>query len=135
METAGLSLLGSLYLQRGDTVLIEDPTTTERRCVFARAGARLSSLPVGKEGVSQQYCEKGFPPRPQDSYTVTPTFQNPTGSVMPVLARKAIAKDCDSTGYAGDRRLLSFGCGARRRSATTPDILRRSGDIDHGWGA
>jgi DNA-binding transcriptional MocR family regulator len=45
-------LLGSLYLQRGDTVLIEDPTYFGAVDAFRAAGARLSSLPVGKEGVS-----------------------------------------------------------------------------------
>jgi len=87
-----LSLLGSLYLQRGDTVLIEDPTYYGAVDAFRAAGARLSSLPVGKEGVSPTILRERISSTAARLVYLTPTFQNPTGSVMPVLARKAIAK-------------------------------------------
>jgi DNA-binding transcriptional MocR family regulator len=87
-----LSLLGSLYLQRGDTVLIEDPTYYGAVDAFRAAGARLSSLPVGKEGVSPTIMRERISSTAARLVYLTPTFQNPTGSVMPVLARKAIAK-------------------------------------------
>ena len=47
----GIALSAALYLQRGDTALVEDPTYFGALDAFRAAGARLSGLPVEAAGV------------------------------------------------------------------------------------
>ena len=51
-----LSLITSLYIQRGDAVLVENPTYFGALDIFRLAGARLSPLPVGLEHVQSRCC-------------------------------------------------------------------------------
>jgi DNA-binding transcriptional MocR family regulator len=46
-----ISLITSLYIQRGDAVLVENPTYFGALDVFRLAGARLSAAPIGLEHV------------------------------------------------------------------------------------
>jgi DNA-binding transcriptional MocR family regulator len=87
-----ISLIASLYLQRGDTVLVEDPTYFGAIEAFRAAGARVSSVPVGVDGVAPGVLRDRIAATAPRLIYLTPTFQNPTGSVMPVAARKAISK-------------------------------------------
>src|SRR5712675_2734989 len=86
MEHSRPSDCWGLYLQRGDTVLIEDPTYFGAVDAFRAVGGRLSSLPVGKEGVSPTILRERISSTAARLVYLTPTLQNPTGSVMPVLA-------------------------------------------------
>jgi DNA-binding transcriptional MocR family regulator len=87
-----VSLAALLYVERGDTVLIEDPAYFGALDAFRTAGARLCSLPVGASGVSPAVLRDRMPATAARLVYLTPTFQNPTGAVMPVAARRAIAK-------------------------------------------
>ena len=86
-----ISLGAALYVQRGDTVLIEDPTYFGALDAFRTAGARLASAPVGKDGVTAALLGERVRATAARLIYITPTFQNPTGTVMPVGARRAIA--------------------------------------------
>ena len=48
-----ISLITSLYIQRGDAVLVENPTYFGALDAFRLAGARLSPVPVGPEHVER----------------------------------------------------------------------------------
>ena len=82
-----LSLLAHALLSPGDQVLVEAPTYPGALEVFREEGAVLRGLPVGLEGFEAAVRER----RPAAAYVI-PTYQNPTGSVLPPLARERLAR-------------------------------------------
>ena len=93
-----LSLITSLYIQRGDAVLVENPTYFGALDVFRLAGARLSPLPVGLEHVQGSTLrDRLLAAGPRLMY-LTPTYQNPTGAVMPASTRRLVAELADEFG-------------------------------------
>ena len=87
-----ISLIAALYLQQGDTVLVEDPTYFGAVEAFRATGARVSSVPVGNEGVAPHTLKDRISATAPRLIYLTPTFQNPTGTVIPPAARRAISK-------------------------------------------
>lgn len=87
-----IGLAGALFLERGDTVLVEDPTYLGSIDIFAGLGARLATVPVGGD-VAWLARLKDLVARaaPRLIYLM-PTFHNPTGAVMPETCRRALAK-------------------------------------------
>jgi DNA-binding transcriptional MocR family regulator len=88
----GIALAAGLYVQRGDSVLVEDPAYFGALDAFQAAGARIGSLPVGSTGVSPAILRDRIAATAARLVYLTPTFQNPTGAVMPRGARKEIAR-------------------------------------------
>jgi len=82
----------ALFLQRGDTALVEDPAFFGALDAFRAVGARISSLPVGTNGVSPSVIRDRITATAARIVYLTPTFQNPTGSVMPRSARKEVSR-------------------------------------------
>jgi len=59
-----IALCAALYLQRGDPVLVEDPSYFGALDAFRAAGARISTLPVGGRLASHPPCfATGLAPR------------------------------------------------------------------------
>jgi DNA-binding transcriptional MocR family regulator len=87
-----IALCAALYLQRGDSVLVEDPAYFGALDAFRVAGARISPLPVEAGGVPAGMLRDRIIATAARLVYLTPTFQNPTGSVMPVAARKEVAR-------------------------------------------
>jgi DNA-binding transcriptional MocR family regulator len=83
-----IALCAAIYVQRGDSVLVEDPAYYGALDAFRVAGARVAPLPVGDGGVC---CDRIIATAARLVY-LTPTFQNPTVAVMPVAARKEVAR-------------------------------------------
>jgi DNA-binding transcriptional MocR family regulator len=93
-----ISLVTSAYVQRGDTVLVESPTYFGALDVFRFAGARLAPVVVGPEHVrSNELRDRLLATGPRLVY-LTPTYQNPTGVVMPESARREVAQLADEFG-------------------------------------
>jgi DNA-binding transcriptional MocR family regulator len=87
-----IALCAGLYLQRGDSVLVEDPAYFGALDAFRAAGARVSPLPVEAGGVPTGVLRDRIIATAARLVYLTPTFQNPTGAVMPVAARKEVAR-------------------------------------------
>ncbi len=86
-----ISLVAATFLHRGDTALLETPTYFGAIDVFRAAGARLVGVPVGEQGVSPgEFTRLARQHTPRLAF-LTPTFQNPTGTVMPPAARQRLA--------------------------------------------
>lgn len=93
-----ISLIAALYVQRGDTVLVESPTYFGALDVFRLAGARLAGVPVGAEHVpAAMLRDRILAAGPRLMY-LTPTYQNPTGAIMPESTRMAVAALADEFG-------------------------------------
>jgi DNA-binding transcriptional MocR family regulator len=87
-----IALCAALFLQKGDTVLAEDPGYFGALDAFRVAGARVSPLFVGAGGVAVGDLRDRILATASRLVYLMPTFQNPTGAVMPPLARKEVAK-------------------------------------------
>ncbi|WP_433164983.1 PLP-dependent aminotransferase family protein [Kribbella sp. CA-247076] len=82
-----LSLLAHALISPGDQVLVEAPTYPGALEAFREEAAVPRGLPVGLDGFEAAVRER----RPALAYVV-PTYQNPTGSVLPVLLRERLAR-------------------------------------------
>ncbi len=87
-----ISLVTGLYVQRGDTVLAENPTYFGALQAFRLAGARLVALSVGARHVAPAGLRDRILAHGPHLVYLTPTHQNPTGVVMPESARRDIAR-------------------------------------------
>jgi 2-aminoadipate transaminase len=86
-----LSLLATVLVEPGDTVLVESPCYLAALQAFAFAGARVVAVPADGDGIDPDALEQLVTrERPKLLYTV-PTFQNPTGRTMAGERRAAVA--------------------------------------------
>jgi 2-aminoadipate transaminase len=90
-----LALLPRVFVDRGDTVLVEGPTFLGAVRHFADAGARLLTVPTDAQGMDVGALEQMLLDlrrqniRPKFIYAF-PTFQNPTGTTMPLARRQKL---------------------------------------------
>src|SRR5207253_378859 len=74
----------------GDVVLIEEPTYFWAICNFSAGQARCLPVPVDEHGLQVDALDSILNRyRPKLLY-VMPTFQNPTGTTMPLARRKRL---------------------------------------------
>src|ERR1035437_2046600 len=83
-------LIQRVLAARGDTVIIEDPVYPGLRNALLRGGARLIGMPVGREGVEVDALGALLEKEKPRLMVLTPNFQNPTGSTLPVESRRTI---------------------------------------------
>ena len=82
-----LSLLARSFLRPGSRALVEAPTYPGALEAFREEAAVLRALPVGLEGFEEAAREHS----PALGYVIS-TFHNPTGAVLPALARRRLAE-------------------------------------------
>ncbi|MFI5167005.1 MAG: PLP-dependent aminotransferase family protein [Thermoanaerobaculales bacterium] len=84
----GLDLVSRVFLEPGDTVVVEEPSFFGALQIFRRVPVRLLGVPVDGEGMRTDMLEALLGrQRPKLIYTL-PTFQNPSGSVMSLARRR-----------------------------------------------
>lgn len=87
-----LGLLPQILIEPGDTIIVEGPTFLGAVEYFAASEARIETIPVGPNGMDIDALASCLADlkhrniRPKFIYTI-PTFQNPTGTLMPASAR------------------------------------------------
>jgi DNA-binding transcriptional MocR family regulator len=86
-----ISLAATLYIQRGDTVLVENPTFFGALDTFHSLGARLLPVPVDQEGLRVDILQRALGTSLPRLLYLTPTFHNPTGTVLSQARRRIIA--------------------------------------------
>lgn len=87
-----LSLLAGLFIRPGDAVVTEEVTYAGALDAFRTAGARVFGAPMDKEGVDPQALDALVERvRPALVYLI-PTFQNPTGTVLPAARRRRVVE-------------------------------------------
>ena len=87
-----LSLLCTLYLQPGDTAIVESPTYPGALEALRAAGAHVLSLPLDMGGARLDVLEELLARGGVRLVYLTPTFNNPTGAVMSHLRRRRLAQ-------------------------------------------
>lgn len=76
----------------GSTVLVEDPVYPGLKNVFLSAGTRVAGVPVGPNGMDVDALARAIQRERPRALVVTTSFQNPTGTTLPLEARHAILK-------------------------------------------
>ena len=96
------TLLVRLLLDgRGSRVLVEGPTYDRPLKILADAGAEVTAIPFGDEGLDLDVLERRLDAGPSPAFLYTiPTFQNPSGRTQPLDVRRRLVE------LARDRRLL-----------------------------
>ena len=100
----GLDILGRVFLNRGDRIIVEAPTYLGALSTFASYDIRIDSVPVDAEGLDTvRLAELLEQRRDQDNlpkllYTV-PTFQNPSGQTMSHRRRQELLDLADRYGF------------------------------------
>lgn len=93
-----ISVIASVFLRRGDAALLETPTYFGAIDVFRAAGATLLGVPVTPDGVqADAFVEATRQGSPRLAF-LTPTFQNPTGTVLPAHTRERLAQQIVDAG-------------------------------------
>jgi DNA-binding transcriptional MocR family regulator len=92
-----IGLLATLFVRPGDPVLIENPTYPGAIDVFGAAGARLVPTAVGPQGVLVGPLREAVEAQRPRLIYVQPSFQNPTGALMPERPRRELAALAEDT--------------------------------------
>lgn len=88
----GLSLLCQLFIEPGDTILVESPTFVHAVETFSMFQANLVPVNMDDDGIITEELEaKIIECKPKMIYVI-PTFQNPTGRTLSLKRRKKIAE-------------------------------------------
>lgn len=86
----GLDLVARLCLKPGDAVIVEQPCYFGIINVIRAARARPIPLPVGPQGFDLDAVRDAIRRHRPRLIVANPTFQNPTGYVMPEQARQTL---------------------------------------------
>ncbi len=87
-----IGLAGALFLERGDTVVVEDPTYLGSIDIFSGLGARLVTVGIGGDAAWTASLKETVVRSSARLVYLMPTFHNPTGAVMPEACRRALAR-------------------------------------------
>jgi 2-aminoadipate transaminase len=86
----GFDLLQRVLVAHGETVLLEDPVYPGLVSVFSRAAANVIGIPVGMSGIDVHHVERVLRREPARMLVVAASFQNPTGTSLPLEERRRL---------------------------------------------
>ncbi len=92
-----LDLLGRIFINRGDRILVESPTYLGALQAWNAYGAEYVSVPSDEHGMITESLEVALRFGPKFIYLL-PNFQNPTGATLPLERRMKIIEMADRYG-------------------------------------
>lgn len=92
-----LDLLGKIFINRGDRILVEAPTYLGAIQAWKAYGAEFVPVPVDEHGMIMDAFEEALRAGPKFIY-VLPNFQNPTGVTLSEERRRKLIDMADSYG-------------------------------------
>lgn len=92
-----LDLLGKIFINRGDRILVESPTYLGALQAWNAYGAEYVAVPFDENGMITDELEEALRTGPKFIY-VLPNFQNPTGSTLSLERRKKLVELADTYG-------------------------------------
>ena len=87
----GLDLLGKVFLNDGDGVIIEEPGYLGAIQAFSLYRPQFSPVPVSEEGMDLEQLQRVFSEQEHKLLYVVPNFQNPSGISYSEKNRKSVA--------------------------------------------
>ncbi|GMA61044.1 PLP-dependent aminotransferase family protein [Alicyclobacillus fastidiosus] len=91
-----LHLITSCLLRSGDAVALECPSYAYSLSLFTSAGLRLFPIPMDEYGVIPESIPDLVKRHRIRMVFINPTFQNPTGTTLPVHRRRELLRICES---------------------------------------
>ncbi len=92
-----LDLLGKIFINRGDRILVESPTYMGALQAWNAYGAEYVTVPSDDDGMDTDALEEALRIGPKFIY-VLPNFQNPTGVTLSLERRKKLVEMADRFG-------------------------------------
>jgi 2-aminoadipate transaminase len=92
-----LDLLGRVFINPGDKILVESPTYLGALQAWNAYGAEYIAVPSDEEGMITEKLEAALRAGPKMIYAL-PTFQNPTGVTLTLARRKRLVELADKYG-------------------------------------
>ncbi len=92
-----LDLLGRLFLNRGDRVIVENPTYLGAIQAWNAYGAEYIPVPMDENGMITEELEKALRKGAKFIYAL-PNFQNPSGVTLSLQRRQALVELADRYG-------------------------------------
>ncbi len=92
-----LDLLGKIFINHGDRVLVESPTYLGALQAWNTFGAEYVAVPFDENGMQTEELEKALRYGPKFIYAL-PNFQNPTGVTTSLERRKQLVELADRYG-------------------------------------
>ena len=92
-----LDLIGKVFINRGDRILVEEPTYLGALQAWNAYGAEYVTVPLDENGMNTDELESVLRTGPKFIY-VLPNFQNPTGVTLSLERRKRLIALADQYG-------------------------------------
>jgi len=92
-----LDLIGKIFINPGDHILVESPTYLGALQAWNAYGAEYVTVPADKEGMNTEFLEEALRTGPKFIY-VLPNFQNPTGVTLSLERRQKLVEMADRYG-------------------------------------
>ncbi len=92
-----LDLIGKVFINPGDHILVENPTYLGALQAWNAYGAEYITVPMDQDGMITDELESALRLGPKFIY-VLPNFQNPTGVTMPMERRRKLVELADRYG-------------------------------------
>lgn len=86
-----LDLLGKIFINRGDRILVESPTYLGALQAWNAYGAEYASVPMDENGMVTDALEETLRIGPKFIYAL-PNFQNPTGATLSLKRRQELVR-------------------------------------------
>jgi len=93
-----LDLIGRVLLRPGDAAVVEDPVYAGLKNLLAGFGARLVGVPVETDGMDLSQLRRALDREQARLVIVTPNFQNPTGTTLPLAQRHTLLEMAQQMG-------------------------------------
>lgn len=92
-----LDLIGKIFINPGDKILVEAPTYLGAIQAWRAYGAEFVQVETDDDGIIPESLEEGLRTGPKFMYLL-PNFQNPTGRTLTLERRKRIIEIADENG-------------------------------------
>lgn len=94
-----MNLVTKVFVNRGDTIICEDPSFIGSLNAFRSFGANLVGVPIEADGIDLNALENAIKTSKNVRFLYTiPNFQNPSGITMSLEKRKAVYELCKKYG-------------------------------------
>ena len=88
-----LDIIGRMFINPGDKIAVESPTYLGALQAFNLSQAQYVEIKTDENGIIPESLEQAFVNNPEIKFLyMIPTFQNPTGNIIPLERRQKIAE-------------------------------------------
>jgi len=94
-----LTFAAALFVEKGDTVFLENPSYDRAITAMKRAGATVVGIPLEHDGIDLHAFEAALQQNVPKLFYIVPDFQNPAGVTVSVEKRQRIAELAREYGF------------------------------------